>query len=157
MDYGKGFQYCKFGRFPSKGIYFCVPVPQWKFWRLYKATTVDVDTGEKATPDAELDHDAQFPFVARYFKEVFGVDISGLGKRCLPRGRVLGPEETGGQWVILHGNDTPERMRHQIRAEFGLDGMKDVVWRGEEMEAMDSDEKRKLIEKCLLMAGLYKL
>jgi len=153
----KGFSFAKWGKYPAKGVYYCLPTKDCSHWLLYKVTERNVDTGTDFIPDYELTHGMQFEFVVQYFQENFNVDISDIDKTCLPRGRV-DPATVDGKsvWVVLHGGDTPQRIRHQIISEFGLEGNPNVVWEEDTFERMNPDAEQRLIHRVPALEGLYK-
>lgn len=144
----------KFGKYPSSGVYYCLPNKSKTGWVLSHITERDVDTGEGSLPESELSHAQQYSFVVSYFQENFGVDISDIGRRCLPRGRIIDQKDGKGFWIILHGDDTPGIMRHQIISEFGLSGVRNSKWQYDEYESMKKEQTERLITRCPFMKDL---
>jgi hypothetical protein len=149
-------RFSKFGTHPTTGIYYCVPSPDKNTWLVLAETAFDVDTGDFKNADHQLSHGLQYIQVVDYFKENFNVDISDIGKNCIPRGRVDFLAVAGkSKYIVLHGNDTPYIVIHQIISEFGLSGISDVTWEYTPFEAMDLDSKVALLKRCPFMEELF--
>jgi hypothetical protein len=150
------FNYAKYGKYPAGGVYYALPSKGCAGWLLYKVTERNVDTGGDFVPDSEISHAMQYLAVVEYFNETFNTDISDIDKTCLPRGRVSPVDKNGKKvWLILHGGDTPQRLRHQIISEFGLEGNPNVVWEEDTFEQMNPGAKQRLIDRIPALEGLY--
>jgi hypothetical protein len=148
----KGLSIAKFARYPSRGVYYCLPSKDASHWILLHRTERNVDTGEGFTVESELSHAQQYSEVVEYFQQNFNVDISDIGRRCIPRGRI---EKGKVDWIIQHGDDTPITMRHQVIAEFGLSGLSNVNWEFDSYESMEIEQRQRLLERCPLLKPLF--
>jgi hypothetical protein len=98
--------------------------------------------------------------VIEYFQKNFDIDISMIGRKCLPRARIEAPEialegvRQGHGWLVLHGNDLPSILNHQLLDEFGLRDVKPIM-KYVAFETMDPIDKKKLIEQVPFMKELF--
>ena len=143
---------CKFGSYVSSGVYYALPERSKTNWVIFPITEVNVDTGEFQYPEYELTHGQMYATVVGYFQDNFGEDISDIGRRCLPRGRV---EKVGDVWKIYHGSDSPMAIRHEILTEFGFGGKPNYSFEYSGYQAMEEPEKLRLIERVPFMKELF--
>ena len=136
--------------YPSVGPYYVVPDKSRTGWTLLSLAERDPITGEKLFSESELCHFELLGNVVEYFKTNFSIDISGIGKRCLPRGRI----EHINNWQVLHGRDTPTMVRNQIVDDFGLHA---VIpdWNYSEFQSMLDRDQERLILVAPFMRELF--
>jgi len=133
----------KFASYPTAGVYYAVPAKNQTNWILMSLAQRDPTTGKHLISEGEACHHQLFIDVIQYFKTNFNIDIEGIGKRCLPRGRI---EQKQDQWKILHGNDTPFFTKNQIIDEFGLHSVNPKFEYWEFQSMLDRDQERLFIQ-----------
>ena len=147
--------------YPSVGVSYAVPSVSKTGWELMSLVERDADTGEySGMSGVNLAHYNLYPMVIEYFQVHFDIDISSVGRKCLPRVRIESPESLiegkreGHGWLVLHGNDMPSILNHQILDEFGLRNVspdfKYVAY-----ETMDSTDKSQLIRLVPFIKELF--
>lgn len=147
--------------YPSIGVYYLVPDQTKMGWMVFALAERNPDTGEHSgLSEMDLAHSNLYAEVVYYFDSMFGVDISDIGRNCLPRGRISAPETaipgtlSAHGWKVLHGNDTPTYLRHEVVAEFGLNSV-DPEWEHQKFEETDPLAKNELIKKVPFMHRLF--
>jgi len=134
---------------PSEGIYYVVPV---------KAGGVTV-MSQREDEQEDATHMFYWPKVVSNLAHEYGFDraeIEDLHTKylALPRGRIQkehDPEtlQPTGRYLVLHGGDVPEStIRYAVHQDFGLIALAvegKVVWRIEEHEKMDPDDRKDLL------------
>lgn len=145
----------KFATKPSSGIYYALPKKDFSFWEVVYRREDD-----NYSHFLSLTHYDLFEDVVKKLEKDFDltteeVKIIGDHFCSLPRGRVVSPESAGEgseKWIILHGNDAPSIVRHQILTAFGLLGLlrsDKVEWKEEEHEKMEPEEKKIIMDILL--------
>lgn len=137
---------------PSSGIYYAVPKDKsFDTWKIIFQRSDEVEE--------PYHYDLWNDYVINYLKEEFNLDQSEVNKLAgkdsgLPRGRVQSPKESGGYevgWVIYHGNDAPDIIKHQVLSAFGLHEIRranKLKWEVSEEEKMNENEQ-KIVEGIL--------
>lgn len=138
--------------YPSIGVYYVVPDKSLSNWVLLSLSQRDPLTGESQNTEADLCHYQLLGNVVSYFLTNFNIDIGGIGKRCLPRGRV--ELQNNNQWKVFHGNDTPAVVRNQIVDEFGLHSIM-AKWEYSEFQSMLDRDKEILISRMPEVKELF--
>lgn len=134
----------KANRYPSKyGVYYCVPNKTLTGWNVLTLQERDPDTGDFNYPEegeSVYAHANLYLEVVFYFQKEFGIDISDIGRRCIPRGRIAPGCK------ILHGNDTPKEVYYKIVDLFGYTNITHEFVE-DDYQAMDSADKEHLIRR----------
>ena len=135
----------KFATRPSAGIYYALPNKDFSYWEVVYRREDD----EYSDP-MSLTHFDLFQQVICRLKDEFklsSTEVAAIGDNYtgLPRGRIASPKETGGdKWLILHGGDAPDVIKHQVLTAFGLLGLTSnkVEWKVVDHEMMNPQEKK---------------
>jgi len=139
--------------YPSIGVCYAVPNVSKQGWDLMFMSERNADTGEyNGIPVMNLAHYNLYPMVIEYFQKNFEIDISMIGRKCLPRARVEKETKEHG-WRVLHGDDMPTVLPHQILDEFGLRNV-NPTFEYTLFEKMDPTDKTRLIEQAPFMKKL---
>lgn len=129
---------------PAEGVYYAVPKDS--SFETWDITFVRADEVEEP-----MHWDLWTDYTVDLLKDRFDlneVDINLIKTQYtgMPRGRIQKVRRDGGgyKWIILHGNDSPDVIRHQVVAAFGLLEIKRnnmLEWIYEEHEKMNEIEK----------------
>jgi hypothetical protein len=121
-------------RKPVEGVYYVVPLKTGidEVWAETKREVVDPWHFDFWTRE-----------VAPALGEMYGLDADTVSKirtayTGLPRGRVVRKDN---KWIIAHGGDTPDAVKHKVKSGFGLFGV-EAEWILDEHEKMDSTDAK---------------
>lgn len=127
---------------PSSGVYYAVPKnKEFSIWEIVYLRSDEIN---------ETYHEELWPYVLENLKQWFSLneqlDKIKNSEYGLPRGRVQSPKEVMGtkEWLIFHGNDAPDSIKHQVLKAFGLHQLRNdgyLKWEQVEQEQMNQIDK----------------
>jgi len=125
---------------PSGGVYYAVPKNKdFSIWEVVYSRNDEFN---------EAYHEDLWQYVLLNLKQWFGLTDETLtviknNEYGLPRGRVQSPKD----WIIFHGGDAPNAIKHQVLKAFGLHELNRngfLKWEESEQEKMNDVDKEKV-------------
>lgn len=133
----------KLARKPASGVYYAVPKD-----RTFSNWEIKYIRNDETNEPLHFEMWFDLVDILKHQLNLTDEEARQLGDNYtgLPRGRVLSPQEigTGDKWIVSHGDDTPEMLKHQILTAFGLlplNRVGKVVWSVDDHEKMNPQEK----------------